>query len=123
MGPLTPGGGSLREHLGEVLVAAAGEADDDELGVELGDTRERVRRLERRDDALRSREPPERRERLFVRRADVACAARVAQVRVLGPDAGVIEPGGDRVCIGDLAVLVGEDRGARAVEDAGPAAS
>ena len=38
---------------------------------------------------------------------------------MLGTDAGVVEAGGDRVRVGDLAVLVGEHRRARAVEDAG----
>ena len=40
---------------------------------------------------------------------------------MLGPDAGVVEPGRDRVRVDDLAVLVGEQRRARAVEDAGAA--
>ncbi len=39
----------------EVLVAAAGEADDDELGVEVERAGERVRALERRDDPLAAR--------------------------------------------------------------------
>ena len=72
------------------------------------DARERVRRLERRDDPLGPRQPAERGERLLVGRADVLGAAGVAQERVLGADARVVEPGGDRVRVGDLAVLVGE---------------
>ena len=44
-------------------------------------------------------------------------AARVAQERVLGADARVVEAGGDRVSVRDLAVVVGEDRRAGAVED------
>ena len=74
--------------------------------------------LERRDDPLGLGEPAERLERLLVGRGQVLGAARVAQERVLGPDARVVEPGGDRVRVGDLAVLVGEQRRARAVEHA-----
>ena len=65
-------------------------------------------------------QPAERVERLVVGRADVAGPAGVAQEGVLRADAGVVEAGGDRVGVGDLAVLVGEHGGARAVEDAGP---
>ena len=50
---------------------------------------------------------------------DVAGPAAVAQLGVLGPDPGVVEPGGDRVRLEDLALLVGEHRGERAVQDAG----
>ena len=35
-----------------------------------------------------------------------------------GPTPGIVEPGRDRVRVGDLPVLVGEDRRARAVQDA-----
>ena len=54
------------EGLGEVLVAAAREADDDQLRVEVVDPGQRVRRLERRDDPLGACEPPEGLERLVV---------------------------------------------------------
>ena len=111
----------VEQHFGEVLVAAAGEADEDQLRVELAGARERVRRLERRDDALGAREVAERGERLLVGRADVLRAAAVAEERVLRADAGIVEAGRDRVRVGDLPVLVGEDRRARAVQHAGPA--
>ena len=61
--------GSLRqvaERLVEVLVAAAGEADDDHVAVQLGGAGERMRWLERRDDPLRLGQPPEGGERLLV---------------------------------------------------------
>src|SRR5215204_305274 len=86
---------SPAENLGEVLVAAAREADDHELGVDVVDTRERVCGLEGRDDPLGPRQAPEGGERLLVGRADVARAAGVPQERVLRPDARVVEPGGD----------------------------
>src|SRR5918996_716818 len=110
----------MGEDDGEVLVAAAGEADDDQLGVELERPRERVRGLERRHDPLALGEQVEGGERLLVCCRDVLRAAGVPQVRVLGADAGVVEPRRDRVRVGDLAVVVREDRRARAVQDARP---
>ena len=54
--PASPSGrrraSSSREHLGEVLVAAAGQADDDELVAAVERAGERVRRLERGHDAF-----------------------------------------------------------------------
>ena len=110
-----------REHLGEILVAAAREADDDELGVEVERARERVRALERGDDPLGLGEPVERGERLLVGARHVRGAAGVAERGVLGADARVVEAGRDRVRVGDLAVVVGEHRRAGAVEDGGAA--
>ena len=57
-------------------------------------------------------------ERFVVGAGDVLGAAGVAQKRVLRADAGVVEAGGDRVRVEDLAVVVGEQRRARAVQDA-----
>ena len=45
------------EHLGEILVSATGQAHEVELAVGLGEhPGERVRGLERRDDALQARQ-------------------------------------------------------------------
>ncbi len=56
---------ALAEHLGEVLVAAPGQAHEVELAVALGEhPGQRVRGLERRDDALEARQLAEGRERL-----------------------------------------------------------
>src|SRR5439155_9458801 len=82
---------------------------------------ERVRRLERGDDPLGLREATEGGERFLISRGQILDAAGVAEERVLRPDAGVVEPRGDRVRVDDLAVLIGEQRGARAVQDARPA--
>src|SRR5256714_4328599 len=76
--PPTLGGGagfgarlvSACEHLREVPVAAAGQADEDELRVQLPRAGEGVRGLQRRHDAFRSRRPPERGQRLLVPCAD-----------------------------------------------------
>ena len=108
------------ESLREVLVAAPAEADEDQVGVEVARAGEGMRRLERGDDPFRAREVAERGESLLVRRHAVLGAARVAEEGVLRADAGVVEAGGDRMRVGDLAVLVGEHGRARAVENGGP---
>ena len=71
--------------------------------------RDRVRALERRDDALGGGEQPQRLERLVVGDGDVARPPAVAQPGVLGADAGIVEPGGDRVRVADLPGLVLQD--------------
>src|SRR5436853_6637444 len=73
---------SLGQNLGEVLVASSRQADEDQLGVELLRARERVRRLERRDDPLGARKAAERSECLVVGAANVLRAAAVAQERM-----------------------------------------
>ncbi len=105
------------EHLGEILVAPAGETDEDDLRVHVERPRERMSRLERRDDALRLGQPVERRQRLLVRGGDIASASGVPQERVLGADSRIVEPGRDRVRVGDLAVLIREDPRPRPVQD------
>ena len=82
-----------------------------------------MRRLERRDDPLGAREPLEGVERFRVRARQILRPSGVAQERVLRTDARIVESGRDRVGIGDLAVVVGEDGRARAVEDARTAAA
>ena len=77
--------------------------------------------LERRNDPLQPRGPLEGIERLLVGDGEVAGAALIAQPRVLGPRAGVVQSGGDRVGLEDLAVLVLHDRRVGAVEDPGRA--
>ena len=64
----------------------------------------------------------ERGQRLVVGDRHVAGAAAVAQVRVLGTGARVVEPGRDRVRLEDLAVLVLHDRRVGAVQHAAAAA-
>src|SRR3954447_1255176 len=110
---------SVREHFGQVLVAAAGEAHEDELLIALVYTRECMSGLERRNDALEARQLPERLQRVLVARPHVFGTTAVAQPRMLGADAGMVEAGGDRVRGGDLAVLVRQHRRASAVEDGG----
>ena len=113
-----------REHLGEVLVAAAGEADQVELASRPAFASTQATACEDSSAGMipsSSREPLERGERLGVGDRLVARAAGVAQVRVLGAGAGVVEPGRDRVRLEDLAVLVLHDRRVGAVQDAAAA--
>src|SRR4029079_12368372 len=82
---------------------------------------DRVRALERRDDALEPGELAQRQQRLGVGYRHVPGAPGVAEHRVLGADARVVEPGGDRVGLEDLAGLVGARGRERAWEAPGPA--
>ena len=70
------------------------------------DPRHRVRRLERRDDALELAQQPQRVDDLVVGHRVVLGAADFGQVRVLGSDARVVEPRRDGVRLFDLAELV-----------------
>ena len=79
-----------------------------------------VRRLERR--IIPSVSPAGER-RSASSSVAVSTGRPMAEVGVLGPDPGVVEPGRDRVRLGDLPVLVGEERRARAVQDARPSAA
>ena len=122
MPPLDPG------HLVEVLVSPAGQVDDD-VGVErhlrcdldrLGDG---VGRFERRHDAFGLGEQVEGGEGLPVVHRGVLHPAGVPPVRVLRPDRRIVEAGRHRMGRLDLAVVILNDLGPRAVEHAGrPAA-
>src|SRR5690606_511301 len=110
-------------HGVHVLVSPAGQIDQDELvGRHLrrdahgpGD---RVRRLQRRDDALDAAAVVECGERLVVVDDDVACPAGVLEPCMLGTDAGVVETGRHRMGLDDLAVVVLQQVGAVAVQHA-----
>ena len=64
-----------------------------------------------------------RQDRLLVGDGDVLGAADVVQVRVLRPDARVVQSGGDGVNRGDLAVVVLAEIGLHAVENPQPASA
>ena len=70
------------------------------------------------EDAFGARQLVERRQRLVVGDADVVGAAGVLEERVLGTDARVVEAGGDRMGLDDLAVVVAQHVGAVAVQHA-----
>src|SRR3954469_25693639 len=82
----------LREHFLQVLVAAPGQAHEVELArlARRQQPGDRVRGLERRDDALQPRQRLERGERVGVGYRLVGRAAAVAQPGVLGARAGVV---------------------------------
>ena len=92
------------------------------VGASAAGVRHRVRRLERRDDALLARQPLKRVERALVVDPGVFGAPGVAEPRVLGADRGVVEAGGNRVRQLDVAVLVLQHEAARALQHAGAAA-
>src|SRR3546814_19045490 len=81
-----------------------------------------VRRLQRRDDALDARAQLEGVERLPVGGRDVFGAADVVQPGMRGPAAAIVEDGGDRLGVDDLAVVVLPPVGAVAVTPARPTA-
>ena len=60
----------------------------------------------------------ERRQRFGVGDRAIFGTAGILEQRVLRPDARVVEPGGDGVCLDDLAVLILQDVTPRPVEDA-----
>src|ERR1700742_1099017 len=97
-----------REH---VLVAAAGEADGDELVLRHARRhahrmRHRVRGFERGDDALELAEKLERLERILVAGREILHPALVLEPRMLRAYAGIIEAGRDRMRLQDLPVAI-----------------
>ena len=95
----------------DVLVAAAAEIHDDDLVLangrgELDHLGQRMRRLERRNDAFDPRAELEGVEGLLVGCRHVGDAAAITKPGVLGADAGIVEAGGDRMTFEDLAVAV-----------------
>src|SRR5438093_801544 len=86
------------------------------LVADVREVRDRVRRLERGDDALGPREKAEALERLGVGARDVADATGLVQIRVLGTHTRIVEAGRDGMRLVDLSVGVLEDEAARAVQ-------
>src|SRR5438067_1542894 len=114
--------GALRDRV-HVLVAAARQVDQDDLVFrqrrrQLDGVGDRVRGLERRDDALDAAAVVESGQRFLIGDRDVLRAFDVLQPGVLGTDARVVQAGRDRVGLDDLAVLVLQQVGAVAVQDA-----
>ena len=88
---------------------------------QLAQRRDRMGWLERRDDALRPGHQAERLDRLVIGRVEDLQATGRVERGELRPDARVVETGGDRVRLDDLAIVVLEQVRARAVQDAGRA--
>ena len=107
-----------------VLVAAAGEIDEDGLVLGHGgggadSVRDGVGGLERGDDALDAGELHESVEALLVVDRLVHDAAHILEIAVLGADAGVVEAGGDGVDGGGDALALLKDVALHAVDGAG----
>src|SRR5229473_7940469 len=81
-----------------------------------------MRRLQRRDDALKLAAKLKRRDSLGVGRREESHPAHVAEPGMFRADAGIIEAGGDRMGLLDLSVVVHQQVRAIAVEHARPAA-
>src|SRR4051794_19884673 len=101
--------------LGEVLVSATAQAHDvvsigrATLGEQPGD---HVRGLQGGDDALEARELTERADGVVVDARLIPGTAGVAEPRVLGPNARIVESRRDGMGLEDLPLGVGQDRGA-----------
>src|SRR5918999_4731163 len=94
----------------DVLVTAAREVHDEvlpwpELSSDFFGVEDRVRRLERGDDAFELRTQGESSQRLFVGDAGVLGEPFVLEVSVLRARRRVVEAGGDRVRLPDLATF------------------
>ncbi len=105
---------------------APGKIDEDDLVLthgrrQLDDLGQGVAGLQRRDDALGAGQDMEGGQGLVVGDGDVLGAAAVLEPGMLGPDAGVVEAGGDGVGLDDLAVVVLHQIGAVTVQHPGPA--
>src|SRR4030095_4764201 len=84
-----------REHGVEVLVTAAAEVHDEELGVGHREgVCDRVRGLERGEDAFGAGEGAEGGGGFGVGDGDIAGATGLFEEGVLGADAGIVETGG-----------------------------
>src|SRR5688572_4366840 len=81
--------------------------------------RDRVRGLERRQDALLASEPREPRERVLVADPRVLGAAGVVKRRMLGTNRRVVEARGDGMGELDVAVLVLQHVAVSALKDPG----
>ncbi len=114
--------------MGCVFVAAARERDEhgraawDRVAGLAREPTDRVRRFERGHDAFGLRKQLEAGERFFVGGGVVLGATVRREHRVLGSDAGIVEPGADRRRFEHLAFFVLQEQRAHAVHDAGDAA-
>ena len=77
-----------------------------------------MRAFERGDDPFGARETQSGVERFSVGRGSVFGAAGIVESRVFGADGGVVESGGDGVGEGDLAVVILQDVGVGALQNA-----
>ena len=107
----------------DVLVAATGQIQHHQMLLrafrrELDHLGQGVRGLERGNDALELRTKQESVKRLFVGRREIGHPANVIEPRMLRPDAGIVEAGGNRMAFDDLTVVGLQKIGAVAVQHA-----
>src|SRR2546423_4500914 len=107
----------------DVLVAATAHVHDREIAArqrrrQLLDEGQRVRRLQRRDDAFEPGAQLESGERLLVGDGDVFHAARLLEPGMLGSDARIVQARRDRMAFEDLSVRILQQIGAVAVQHA-----
>src|SRR5271154_286806 len=107
-----------------VLVAAAGDVQDYQVvfahfrNARL-QSRKRMRRLQRRNNAFGARQQTSRLQRRIVRNRGVAGATLVRQPGVLRSDRGIVEPRADGMRGGNLSVFVLQHVSVRALQHAG----
>src|SRR5216683_4542605 len=107
-----------------VLVAAAGEIEDDEvvlleLRQTLDKTGDGVGRFERGDDAFGARKKARGFESRLIGDGGIFGTPLIGQPGVFGADGGIVEAGGNGMSRGDLAVFVLQNVGVSALENAG----
>src|SRR4029077_1725120 len=93
---------------------AAGEVEDDEvillqLRETLDKTGDSVSGFERRNNAFRAREQARGIESGLIGDGGIFGEVLVGEPGMLGPDGGIVEPGGNRMSSRDLAVFILQD--------------
>lgn len=114
----------MLQNGGHVLVTTPGQADDHQVvtrqaGCPTADLGQCMGGLQRRDDAFLAAAQLEGLQRFAVGHCDVFDPALLMQPGVLGADTRVVQTGGNRMGIGDLAILVLQQVGAVAVQNTG----
>src|SRR6266851_9999254 len=111
-----------------VLVAAAGEIEDDEvvlleLRQTLDKTGDGVGRFERGDDAFGARKKARGFESRLIGDGGIFGTPLIGQPGVFGADGGIVEPGGNGMRCGDLPIFVLQNVSVGALQDARSGAS
>ena len=94
-----------------ILVAAPAHIHDHQviarqIGCNFSDMGQRMRRLQRRNNALKPRDKLERLQCLGIGGRHIFHTSRIAQKRMFGANARIIEPGRNRMPLDNLAVII-----------------
>jgi len=97
--------------MSHILVTSTAEANQDGAGVyspvgEAGKVRQRVRRFQCGNNALGPRKEMKGLQCLVIFYRNVVGSTRVTQMRVFGPNPGIIQPGGNRMGRCDLPIPI-----------------